>query len=261
MEYRALSLIMIFMGILAFGLNGEAQAMTAHEILDKSLQQNFGDSFRVALDLTTQKSKDKVVKHSFWFIAKQSKDKSSYLVDFEQPEESKGLRFLFIVRKSDKPETYMYLPASQKTVPLSVDDASSDLGGTGLNMEDLKAFVPEGSKDASIVKEEKIDGRDCYVIKVPVIGGKGDRLLWMSKDGLLCVKSQHVAPDGKVMREFRVVEFFKTDQGKEFPREEEITIPEKKIKMRLRQENAVFGLEIPDELMDPGKFGIFRWKL
>ena len=58
-----------------------------------------------------------------------------------------------------------------------------------------------------------------------------------------------------------MVEFFKTDQGKEFPREEEITIPEKKIKMRLRQENAVFGVEIPEDLTDPGKFGIFRWKL
>lgn len=260
MGYRAILFGLFCLGIFAFGPIHSAQAVTAQEILDKSLEQNFGESFRVALDLSTQKAKNKVVKHSFWFMAKKGKDKAAYLVDFEQPEDSKGLRFLFIVPKGQKPQAYMYLPASKKTVPLALDDASADLGGTGLNMEDLRAFIPQKTKEAAIIKEEKVDGRDCYVISMPS-EGKGERHLWIAKDGLLGVKSQQVGPDGKIVREFRVVEFFKTDQGKEFPREEEITIPEKKIKMRLRQDNAVFGVEIPDELMDPNTFGTFRWKL
>ena len=59
---------------------------------------------------------------------------------------------------------------------------------------------------------------------------------------------------------FRVVEFFKTDKGKEFPREEEITIPDKGIRIQLRQDNAVFGMALPDEVTDPAKFGTFAWK-
>ncbi len=260
MGYRSILFGLFCLGIFVFGPIHSAQAVTAQEILNKGLEQNFGESFRVALDLSTQKAKNKVVKHSFWFMAKRGKDKAAYLVDFEQPEDSKGLRFLFIVPKGQKPQAYMYLPASKKTVPLALDDATADLGGTGLNMEDLRAFIPQGTKEAVITKEAKLDGRDCYVIKMP-LEGKGERYLWLTKDGLLGIKSQQVGADGKFAREFRVVEFFKTDQGKEFPREEEITIPEKKIKMRLRQENAVFGVEIPDELLDPNTFGTFRWKL
>ncbi len=261
MECRSVSLIVFFIGISVFAAHQVAHPMTAQEILDKSFEQNLGDSFRVALDLTSQKNKAKEVKHSFWFMARRTKDKSSYFVDFEQPDESKGLRFLFVVPRDNKSEAYMYLPASRKTLSLVMDDSSADLGGTGLTMEDLRAFIPEGNKDASVVKEEKIDGRDCYVIKIPLADGKSYRLTWITKDGLLGIRSQHFGPDGRPTREFRVVEFFKTEQGKEFPREEEITIPHKRIKMRLRQEHAVFGIEIRDEIMDPKQFGTFRWKI
>ncbi|MEW6351558.1 MAG: outer membrane lipoprotein-sorting protein [Thermodesulfobacteriota bacterium] len=261
MECRSVSLILFFIGMSVFTLHHTAHAMTAQEILDKGFRENLGESFRVALELTSPQDKGKAVKHAFWFMGRRTKDKSSYFVDFDQPEESKGLRFLFVVPTGGKPEAYMYLPASRKTLPLVMDDSSADLGGTGLTMEDLRAFIPEGDKDASIVKEEKIDGRDCYVIKIPNGEGKGYRLTWITKDGLLGIKTQHVGMNGKPTREFRVVEFFETEQGKVFPREEEITIPDKRIKMRLRQEHAVFGIEIPDEVMDPKQFGTFRWKI
>jgi hypothetical protein len=56
------------------------------------------------------------------------------------------------------------------------------------------------------------------------------------------------------------VEFFRTEQGREFPREEEIAIPTKGIRIRVRQENALFGIPIPNEVMDPGTFGEYQWK-
>ena len=141
-----------------------------------------------------------------------------------------------------------------------MDDPSSDIGGTGLTMEDIRIFAPQPGEKGVLVGEEEIDGYKCYLIRVALPDNKGERLQWISKDHFTIVRYEHVGENGKPKRTFRVVEFFRTEQGREFPREEEITVPEKNLRINIRQEHAVFGIELPEELMDPKKFGQFRWK-
>jgi len=234
--------------------------MTAHEILEQVVKQNFADTFRVVLSVKTLKGKKVVSNHVLWLMGKTQGDTSTFFVDFEEPKESKGLRFLFELQPTKDPRAFMYMPAAAKTLPLAVDDPSVDIGATGLTMEDIQGFVPKGQEKETLLREETLDGRDCYVISISGPDGKGERLLWVSKNGFLIVKSELLDPQGKVKRVFRVVEFFKTEKGPEFPREEEITIPDKGIQIQLRQEIAVFGIQLPDEVMDPAKFGTFAWK-
>jgi len=106
-----------------------------------------------------------------------------------------------------------------------------------------------------------VDGRDCYLIRIKFPGESGETLKWISKDNFLLIKSQEMDSSGKLKRSFRVVNFFKTEKGNEFPREEEILIPENNLRILIRQESAVFGIEIPDEVTNPEKFGSFKWKL
>jgi hypothetical protein len=193
-------------------------------------------------------------------MAKMDGGSGSFFVDFDSPPESKGLRFLLQMSEGGQPHAFMYLPATGKTVPLAIDDPSTDVGGTGLTMDDIQGFVPRAGEAATVVREEPMDGRDCYVIKVDLPDGAGERLLWVTKNDFFVVKSQQVDSQGKVRRTFRVVEFFKTEQGKEFPREEEIFVPDRNIRIQVRQDSAVFGIQIPEEVMDPEKFGIYRWK-
>jgi hypothetical protein len=235
-------------------------AMTAQEILEQGVKRNLGESFRVALSVKTFKAKKLVSQQALWFMAKVGIPESRFFVDFVEPVESRGLRFLLSVREGADPQALMFIPSSGKTLPLAVDDPALDVGGTGLTMDDIQGLVPRDRAQASLEKEETVDGRDCHVIRVTLPEGKGARLLWVSKKDLFVVKSQQMDAQGQVKRVFRVVEFFKTEQGKEFPREEEILIPDKNIRIEVRQENAVFGIEIPDEVVDPEKFGTFKWQ-
>ena len=250
--------VLIGMVLLCIPLN--LQAMTAHEILEQVFKQNFSDSFRVVLTVKTQKGKKVISDHVLWLVGKTNQDTSTFFIDFVEPKESKGLRFLFELEPGKEPKAFMYIPAAGKTLPLDVDDRSVDIGATGLTMDDIQGFVPQGGEKETILREEKADGRDCYVINIALPDGKGERLLWVSKNDFLIVKSQHLDAQGKIKRSFRVVEFFKTERGKEFPREEEITIPDKGIRVQLRQDNAVFGIALPEEITDPAKFGTFAWK-
>jgi Outer membrane lipoprotein-sorting protein len=253
--------VLVVLAILLWCLPTDLRALTAQEILDQSMKQNLGDTFRIALTVKTYKAKKLLSDQILWLMAQIRKDGANFFVDFDSPPESKGMRFLLRVQEGKEPQALMYLPATGKSVPLAVDEKSADIGGTGLTMEDIQGFMPKSaSETAEIVKEEAVDGRDCYVIRMKLPGESGERLTWISKKGFLVVKSQQMDSAGKVKRTFRVVKFFKTEQGKEFPREEEILIPDKKMRIVLRQDSAVFGIEIPDGVMNPETFGTFNWR-
>jgi hypothetical protein len=252
--------LLVIVGLFLLCIPATLQAMTAHEILERVFKQNFSDSFRAVLTVKTQKGKKVLSNHVLWLVGRTNQDKNSFFLDFDEPKDSRGLRFLFQVEPGKDPKAFMYLPAASKTLPLAMDDPSVDIGATGLTMEDIQGFVPEGVEKETILREEKVDGRDCYVIGISMPEGKGERHVWVSKNDFLIVKSQQMDAQGKIKRTFRVVEFFKTEKGKEFPRQEEITIPDKGIKIELRQDNAVFGIALPDEITDPAKFGTFAWK-
>jgi len=241
-------------------LSASADAMTAKEILDQVTKQSFNENFRISLKIKTSKGNKVISNHVLWLVAKVKDGKSSFFVDFAEPRESKGLRFLFLQQPGKEPSAFMYLPATGKTIPLAVDDPSVDVGGTGLTTEDLQGFIQQTSSQEEVLREEKFEGRDCYVIRMPIPENKGERLLWVSKKGFLVLKNQQTDAQGKTVRTFTVTQLFKTDQGKEFPSQEDVTVPSKGIRINVKQEFAVFGIEVPEELMDPEKFGTYQWK-
>ncbi len=248
-------LITLFLCVLPMDIH----AMTAQEILEQVTKQSFSDNFRVAVTVKAFIGRTLISNHALWLIVKVDQGKSSFFLDSDEPKKFSGLRFLFLEEAEQERSAYMYLPATGKTMPLAVD-ASVGVGGTRLTTEDLQAFIGKREAGETLLREEPLGGRECYVIRIPIPETKGEHLLWVSKDGFLVVKKQQLDEKGKVLRTFTVTEFFKTEQGKEFPREEEITFPGTGIRITVRQDNAVFGIEIPDEVTDPEKFGTFQWK-
>lgn len=238
----------------------QGHAMTALEILDQVAKRNFGEDFRMILSVKTMKGKKQTSDHSLWMMGKMSPEMAILFIDFEEPADTKGLRFLIEVPKGEEPRAYMYLPATSNVLPLAADDPSVDLGGTGLTMEDMQGFVPERSERLTLLPDQKSHDRECYVIKVSRAEEKAHRLVWVSKKDFIVVKSQSIDAQGKVTRVFQVTEFFETKEGKQFPREEEIVMPGKDIRIVVRQEHASFGVDIPKELLNKETFGTFQWR-
>jgi len=234
--------------------------MTAAEILEEVAKKNFSQDFRLILTVKTMKGKKPSTEHSLWIMGKMKPDMAMLFIDFEEPADTKGLRFLVEVPKGEQPKAYMYLPATGNVLPLAADDPSVDLGGTGLTMEDMQGFVPERSERLTLMPDQKYNNQDCYVVKVARPEEKAHRLLWISKKNFIVVKSESVDAKNKVTRIFRVTEIFETREGKEYPREEEIVMPGKDLRIIVRQEHASFGVELPDELFKPETFGAFQWR-
>jgi hypothetical protein len=237
-----------------------AYAMDAREILQKVGEQTFGETLRVVLSIKTVRAGRTASEHAVWFIGRSDKDGASFFIDFDEPKESRGLRFLLEMRPQQELKAFLYVPGSGKTAQLVVDDPSVDIGGTGLSVDEIQGFLPRKDDNATIVRDEKVGNRDCWVIRVGKTGDRSERLLWVAKEGLVVVKSETVPAQGKGKRTFRVLEFFRTESGKEFPRFEEVTIPDKNLKIEVRQLHGVFGIQLPTEIFDPEKFGTFKWR-
>lgn len=232
---------------------------TAQEILQKVAEHGFKDSFRAVLNIKTSKGKKTVSDQTIWVVGRVKGEKADFFFDFDEPEESRGLRFLLQIREKQDPKALMFLPSTGKTLPLATEDPSTDIGGTGLNMDDLMGFIPKVGETLKLLKDEAVDGQDCYVVQI-TRPDQRIRSLWVRKKDYTIVKSQESDASGKVKRTFKVSEFFRTSDGKDYPREEEITVPDKNLRIVVRQENAVFGIDVPDELMDQNSFGQFKWR-
>jgi hypothetical protein len=261
MRYNLRYFCFLIVGLILLSVPPNLSAMTATEILEKVAKQHFGENFRAALEISTFKGKKKLSAHSLWLVGRKIPDGTGVFVDFEEPRDSKGLRFLFLLRPGEKTEAYLYLPATGKTLPLALAEGSYDIGNTGLTMDDIRAFAPQPGQTEQIIKEEKVEGRDCFVVRITLPKGQGSREMWITKDGFHVIKSRNLGPDGKVLRTFHVIEFFRTERGEEFPRQEEVTVPQKGLRIMITQTHAVFGIEIPEQLMDPKQFGKYRWRM
>lgn len=236
-------------------------AMTAREIVEKAQKNQFGESARASVQIETFQGEKKVSQHSVWIMGQIEKDETIIFLDFIEPADSKGVRILCMIKPDQEPRGYMYLPATNETFPVDVQDPGTDIGGTGLAMADLRPLIPEKDETQTILKEEEVNGLPCYVIQISAPNSTEQRLAWITKDRFDLAKLEQKTADGKIQRTMRVVEFFESKDGKRYPREEEITLPQKGMKIKIRQDNAVFGIVIPDELTDPKSFGSYKWQI
>jgi hypothetical protein len=238
-----------------------SMAMTGKEIVEKAQKSQAGESFRAALEIETFHGNKRVSQHSLWVMGQVEKDNTVVFIDFSEPQDSKGVRILCHLNPAKDPEGYMYLPATEEVFQIDVKDPATDIGGTGLTMADFQPLIPEKGETETLLREEDVDGIPCYVVEISGLDSKEARLVWITKDSFDLVKLEQKGSDRKVQRAMRVVEFFTTNEGKRYPRQEEITLPAKNIKIKVRQENAVFGIVVPDELTNPATFGKFKWQI
>ncbi|MFH0960987.1 MAG: hypothetical protein V1897_20070, partial [Pseudomonadota bacterium] len=103
-----------------------SQAMTAKEVVEKAQKGQFGESVRASVQVETFQGDKRVSQHSLWVMAQIEKDESAILLDFVEPEDSKGVRILCKIKAEQDPKGYMYLPATNETFPVDVQDPGTD---------------------------------------------------------------------------------------------------------------------------------------
>ncbi len=135
---------------------------------------------------------DRVVRKTAMRILEQSGDGDRSIITFLWPADVKGTKMLTWAHKTKNDDQWLYLPAFNKVKRISSRSRSGSFMGSEFAYEDLGSQEIE-KFTYKLVKEEKVAGRDCWVIeRVPTYkSGYSRQLVWMDKGYMNAVKIEY----------------------------------------------------------------------
>lgn len=118
------------------------------------------------------------------------------LVTFLSPSDVKGTKTLFIEHSKGDDDIWIYLPALKKVRRLVSNNKKDSFVGTDFSYGDVIGHKVE-QWNHKIVKEEKVDGKDCWVLestpKTPDVSentGYSKRVGWIDKESFVAVRGE-----------------------------------------------------------------------
>ncbi|MBU2514952.1 outer membrane lipoprotein-sorting protein [bacterium] len=178
------------------------------DIMREREERQTHQSEYVRLEMSIFDSKDREKKQvmHLWFY-KDEKKQARTLMKFSSPSKVSGTGLLTWEQKeSEEDDQWLYLSAAKRVKRIAGSSKKNLFMGTDLAYEDLR---PESlnAHTYKIVKEEMLDGKDCWIIEAlpstpseKKYSGYSKRLLWIQKDNYLNVKTEFFGRGGKLIK-------------------------------------------------------------
>ncbi len=186
---------------------GNLHAQSADEIIRKS-QAAFlyqGDDFkaRVVMKLITRKGRERV--REMTMLRKNYSDgKQKYFIYFFKPSDVRDMTFMVHKYPGRDDDRWLFVPAIKMVRRIAAEDKASSFVGSDFTYEDVSGRDPEDDAH-EILREEALNGRDCYVIKSTPRAGDMDysyKLSWIDKENFLPLREEYYDRRSELYRVF-----------------------------------------------------------
>ena len=177
MKKLLISLVCVFFVWGVFADDKGTEIAKKNDELKKS-----NDSYSEVTMTLIDKNNNKKVRKVIMFSKEGKEGRNSY-VEFLEPADVKGTKFLTIAHKKSDDEQRLYLPALKKTRQISSSSKDGKFMGSDLTYYDMEDRAFEDS-NYKFVKEDKFGDKDCYVIEVistVKTSPYSKSLVWISK--------------------------------------------------------------------------------
>ncbi len=189
---------------------------TAKEILDKTKEMGKVDSVASLSEINIQK--DGKTMSTLKIAQYSSKDKNGLqrtMIEFKAPANVRNTRFLIKERKDGTMDQRIFLPNLRKSRRISAQSAGSEsFMGTDFSYDDISFMERDSSLDLlSILKEEKYDGKNCFVIQaIPKDKNFAytKTLMWIAKKDYTFLKGEFYK-NNKLIKVIKLSEYKKTN--------------------------------------------------
>lgn len=183
-------------------------ALTPEEIMKKSqaaflyLGQDF--KARVVMKLISKEGKERIreltmLRKNYGEVGSDQK----YFIYFFQPADVRDMTFMVYKYPAKDDDRWLFVPAIDLVRRIAASDARSSFVGSDFTYEDVSGRdIPADTH--TLLREEKIGGRDCYVLesvpKEPVDYIK--RISWIDKTIFLPLKEEYYDVQKELVRVF-----------------------------------------------------------
>ena len=196
-----------FAAVLA-GLPSPAYAMTPIEIMEKNfISTKYQDSVsQTTMTLTNKEGKQRVRKTFGTSKLQANGIDNMRMTRFLEPTDVKGTVSLLIERSEKDDDIWIYLPSTKKVRRLISSNKKDSFVGTDFSYGDVIGHKPR-EWNHTLVKEEAVDGADCYVVEstpinatVKANSGYAKRILWIQKDTFVTLKADFYDESGELLK-------------------------------------------------------------
>lgn len=228
-EKREMKMASIGMGLLSMGLLGggglevRAESLTPDQIAKKSfltskvMDSTSDSTFR----LVNGNGQERVRETQGQTKLIPGTTDNRRVVTFLSPSDIKGTKTLLVEHSEKDDDIWIYLPALKKVRRLVANNKKDSFVGTDFSYSDVIGQKVE-EWNHILLKEEKIDGRDCYVIeatpKKPETGensGYAKSTSWIDKASFVAVQAEFHNGGGILYKRIRSKNIQKVDDKKD----------------------------------------------
>lgn len=192
-----------------FSLPLNAFALSANEVMKKSQEAFYyaGKDFkaRAMMKLINKGGQERI--REMTMLRKNYGDAGGnqrYFIYFFQPADVSGMSFMVYKYPAKDDDRWIFIPAINLVRRIAAQDKRSSFVGSDFTYEDISGRdIEEDTQE--LVKEEKIDTRDCYVVKNIPKSGDADysyKLSWIDKVTFLPLKEEYYNRQGAVYKVF-----------------------------------------------------------
>jgi outer membrane lipoprotein-sorting protein len=208
--------------IAVIALPAAAWALTAIEIMDKNfVVGKYADSTSETTMTLTNKSGQQRVRKTFGTTKLDTNGlDNKRMTRFLEPTDVKGTVSLLVEHSDKDDDIWIYLPSVKKVRRLISSNKKDSFVGTDFSYGDVIGHkVKEWNH--TIVKEEDVDGKPCYVIEstpkdatVKTNTGYSKRIGWVQKDNFVTVKAISFDEAGELLKEAKYSHWKEVDTVK-----------------------------------------------
>ena len=154
------------------------------------------------------------------YSKKDSKGNNRAIIVFQDPASMKGTRFLTIENPGKDNDQWIYLPSLGKVRRIAASEGSGSFMGSDFSYDDISSADRDANLDNHrILREEKYQGKDCYVIEsTPKDSGYqySKMIEWIDKDNFVTYKVELYDKKGTQVKLLEIPEL-KEVQGRLAP--------------------------------------------
>ncbi len=174
---------------------------SAQEIFEKAKDQVLSKNFEMGMDITTTDKKGRVKEKTIRVLMAKIDDIDKTKVSWMKPERAKGTTVVITGSDEDKGIIEVYTPSNGKTRKMKASSANMKMIGSEFSMSNFNSEDSE-SLNYALLKEEVINNRTCYLIKVTSETAKAESRgqLWIEKSSFKIIQIKVFNAGGKNTR-------------------------------------------------------------
>lgn len=199
-----------------------AQAQTPQEIMERNFLSNkYSDSVsKTTMTLTNKQGKQRIRKTFGTSKLQANGIDNMRMTRFLEPTDVKGTVSMLIEHSEKDDDIWIYLPSTKKVRRLISSNKKDSFVGTDFSYGDVIGHKPK-EWNHTLVKEEVIDGTDCWVIEstprnsaVKANSGYSRRVGWIQKETFVTIKAMFYDESGDLLKEAKFSNYKLADAAK-----------------------------------------------